>query len=194
MKTQTFSLSKLSSGLTLDQLYVVKHRILDRIGMDRLLARLLAVGITPNKLTALSLALGLVAAYFAFQHQIIFAVCMSNRLFLDGLDGYFARRFHLQTRLGARLDHWGDLGISALILLSGALFSPQQLLSSLALVVYLGEFMLLKFNNLLEKKFPASWFILFFALGAYRPGLVVQIIYQIGSFIYFRLFIAKKEK
>jgi hypothetical protein len=173
---------------SLDKLYEFKEAALNRLGVDRLLSRLLALGITPNKLTALSLALGAASVVLLFRHPLGFAVCILHRFALDGLDGYFARRFHLQSVLGDRLDHWGDLSINAALLGSSLLYSDFPGLSVLALFAYLGEYGLLKMQNLLARRFPTGIFIFFFIAGLYGPGLAFQILYQIGSHIHFRLF------
>lgn len=42
--------------------------------------------------------------------QELFAVFIAISLFTDFLDGVIARVFHLQTKIGARLDSWADTG------------------------------------------------------------------------------------
>lgn len=180
-------------AVTLDQLYGVKQGLLNKLGVDRFLGFLLSKGITPNKLTTISLGFSALAVVFVFRHPLAFSFCVVQRFLLDGLDGYFARRFNLQTVLGHRLDHWGDLGFSVALLGSAVISSDFPILASLSLLVYVGEYWLLRAENLLARKFPSGVFIFFFVGGLYGPGLTYQILYQVGSYLYFRFVIKTRE-
>lgn len=64
----------------------------------------------PNLLSSLRILLVPVLLVLAwYQQQAVFLGVLAIALVTDGLDGYFARRLHQQTALGAKLDSWGDL-------------------------------------------------------------------------------------
>jgi len=95
--------------------------MLDRLlrpAKDRLLlgpARLLA-GVHPNWITALSLAVGLTAAWAAWSglFRVALLAWLANRT-LDGLDGLVARLDERATDLGGYLDLLADFLVYALI-------------------------------------------------------------------------------
>jgi phosphatidylglycerophosphate synthase len=74
--------------------------------------RLVTTRITPNAMTLVSLAVGLLGATFFLSTGRVFQVA-GSQLFLahsnlDGCDGELARLKFLESRTGARLDFWGD--------------------------------------------------------------------------------------
>ena len=74
--------------------------------------RLVTTRITPNAMTLVSLAVGLLGASFFLSTGRVFQV-VGSLLFLahsilDGCDGELARLKFLESRTGARLDFWGD--------------------------------------------------------------------------------------
>jgi len=74
--------------------------------------RLAATRITPNVMTAVSVALGLCGAPFflaqASPLQTIGALLILAHSVLDGCDGELARLKFLESRAGALFDFWGD--------------------------------------------------------------------------------------
>ncbi len=74
--------------------------------------RLAATRITPNAVTLISIAIGLVAAPFFLSSsppwQIVGALLFLLHSIVDGCDGELARLKFLQSRSGAILDFWGD--------------------------------------------------------------------------------------
>ena len=57
----------------------------------------------------------------------LFSVFITISFLTDILDGWIARAFHLQTRIGARLDSWADLGTYILAFLAIYLFKWQEI-------------------------------------------------------------------
>jgi phosphatidylglycerophosphate synthase len=57
----------------------------------------------------------------------LFSVFITVSFLTDILDGWIARAFHLQTRIGARLDSWADLGTYILAFLAIYLFKWQEI-------------------------------------------------------------------
>jgi phosphatidylglycerophosphate synthase len=73
---------------------------------------LIRTAITPNAMTAISAAVGLVAAPFFLSTEPVWQLCGAllflAHSILDGCDGEIARLKFLQSRYGAVLDFWGD--------------------------------------------------------------------------------------
>lgn len=74
--------------------------------------RLVGTSITPNAMTLVSLAVGLLAAPFFLSvdplHQVVGSLLFLSHSILDGCDGELARLKFLESPAGARLDFWGD--------------------------------------------------------------------------------------
>jgi phosphatidylglycerophosphate synthase len=74
--------------------------------------RLVATRITPNVMTLVSLAVGLLGAPFFLSaeplHQVVGGLLFLTHSILDGCDGELARLKFLESPIGARLDFWGD--------------------------------------------------------------------------------------
>jgi phosphatidylglycerophosphate synthase len=74
--------------------------------------RLAGTRVTPNAMTVVSVAIGLLGAPFfltsAAAHQIIGALLFLAHSILDGCDGELARLKFQESRAGAVFDFWGD--------------------------------------------------------------------------------------
>jgi len=74
--------------------------------------RLMHTGITPNHMTGVSMALGLIGAacFLSPAHgmQIMGALFFLAHSILDGCDGELARLKFMESRLGGKLDFWSD--------------------------------------------------------------------------------------
>jgi CDP-diacylglycerol--glycerol-3-phosphate 3-phosphatidyltransferase len=66
----------------------------------------------------------------------LFAVFITISLLTDILDGWIARRFKLQTAIGARLDSWADLGTYILAFMAIYYFKWEEIRPH-ALIFYL---------------------------------------------------------
>jgi len=73
---------------------------------------LVRTDITPNQMTAVSVAIGLLGALFFLSsipaYQLTGALLFLLHSILDGCDGEIARLKYLESRLGGILDFWGD--------------------------------------------------------------------------------------
>lgn len=73
----------------------------------------------PSAITLASQGLALFAcARVASLSLVAFAALLALSLVLDGLDGYAARRLGAVSRVGARLDHAGDVAVCAVLLVT----------------------------------------------------------------------------
>ena len=69
------------------------------------------LGMTPNQVTALSIACELAAIWFLVKRQPLpFAAFAALGVFFDYADGHYARSDNMVTRLGDLLDHGSDWG------------------------------------------------------------------------------------
>jgi phosphatidylglycerophosphate synthase len=65
----------------------------------------------PNILSLYRILMFPVLLYFLWQgNRPLFVLLLAINLITDILDGYIARRFNMQTAIGARLDSWADVG------------------------------------------------------------------------------------
>lgn len=74
--------------------------------------------ITPNIVTTIGVISSLIGAYFLYEHKIyLFILFYLFAYFCDCLDGYMARKYNKQTKLGDYYDHVTDIIQMALIFL-----------------------------------------------------------------------------
>lgn len=178
--------------LTLSKLYTYKDKVFTKLRLEEPLEFLIKSGLTPNKLTLINIIIGLISVLFLFKSSLIFACLFVTNRLLDILDGYMARKFNLKSDLGDKLDHWGDLALIIALLSKTIFFSEWYILSLIALFTYIAEYLLLKKQKLLDKKFPSGIFVYFFIFGIYQIGLIYQVFYQIISYAYFQVHLKKR--
>jgi phosphatidylglycerophosphate synthase len=81
--------------------------------------RLVGTEITPNQMTGISVAIGVVGALFflstAPPYQLIGALLFLLHSILDGCDGEIARLKYLESRFGGLLDFWGDNAVHSAV-------------------------------------------------------------------------------
>jgi cardiolipin synthase (CMP-forming) len=78
-------------------------------------------------------------------NEKLFAVFITISLVTDFLDGFIARRFHLQTKIGAKLDSWADLGTYILAFLAIYLFKWQEIKPYSFILILFAVIMLLSY-------------------------------------------------
>lgn len=84
----------------------------------------------PNFITSLNLLCGIIALFFAFSNEMITAaIFVFLGIFFDFFDGFFARLFKVESKVGLELDSLADVvtsgvvpGVVMMQLLSEALF------------------------------------------------------------------------
>ena len=80
----------------------------------------------PNLLSLLRIALvPVLALAAAFYQADLFLLVLAISLLSDLLDGYFARKLHQVTELGARLDSWADMATYAMMIIGLYLIWPS---------------------------------------------------------------------
>jgi CDP-diacylglycerol--glycerol-3-phosphate 3-phosphatidyltransferase len=141
----------------------------------------------PNILSFYRLISFPVLLYFAINRiERVFVVLLIINLVTDILDGFIARKFNMQTELGARLDSIADIGtyilaITGIFIFKIDDFSPYltSFLVFIALFVFSNLLSLLKF-----KRFPSlhlySW-----KIGGYIQGFFFFVLFAFGFNTYF---------
>jgi len=72
---------------------------------------------TPNILTTISFASGLLSSYFYIKNKYLFSgIFILLDVFFDDFDGYYARKYDMVTKFGDWYDHITDLIVFILIL------------------------------------------------------------------------------
>jgi len=80
----------------------------------------------PNLLSLLRIGLvPVLALAAAFNQADLFLLVLAISLLSDLLDGYFARKLHQVTELGARLDSWADMATYAVMIIGLYLIWPS---------------------------------------------------------------------
>ena len=90
----------------------------------------------PNLITLARLLLAPIMALFAWwQAPALFLGCFAAALLSDFTDGLLARARHSESRLGARLDTWGDAATGIAALLGAWLLWPEVIRREAVLIV-----------------------------------------------------------
>jgi cardiolipin synthase len=80
----------------------------------------------PNMLSLYRLAsVPFICILIGLGHDMVFAVLFTINQITDILDGYIARRYKLQTDIGALLDSYADIGSYVIAFLAILKFHPQ---------------------------------------------------------------------
>lgn len=70
---------------------------------------------TPNMITTVGLAVGLLSIYFLYKENYVLAFLLFwLSYYLDCLDGFYARKYNMITKFGDYYDHIRDLLVGAL--------------------------------------------------------------------------------
>lgn len=97
-----------------------------------------AMRFTPNQITVIGTIFGLLSAYFIYKNNPWAAIALLwISYFFDCLDGYYARRYDMCTKMGDYFDHIRDVLINVLIvaLLFKNLDNKHRLILSVILVL-----------------------------------------------------------
>ena len=93
---------------------------------------------TPNEITVIGTIFGVIGCYFIWKNKPIIAILLLwISYFFDCLDGYYARRYNMCTKLGDYFDHIRDILLHILItsLLYMKLKTVQQRCVFISIVV-----------------------------------------------------------
>jgi cardiolipin synthase (CMP-forming) len=75
----------------------------------------------------------------------LFSIFITICLITDILDGFIARTFHMQTKMGARLDSWADLGVYILAFTAIYIFKWDEIKQHAWMLILFGLVMFLSY-------------------------------------------------
>ncbi len=147
----------------------------------------------PNVITSYRLFMAPVILYFIISGQeSLFAIFLVINLLTDAIDGYIARRFKMETEIGARLDAFADYFTYVLVFIGLFVFKLDDLrpylvsaiifVSMLVLTVIVSLIKFRKFHSyhtITEKSggyIQAIFFICLFTIGLIAPLYYFMII------------------
>lgn len=175
--------------ITLLHIHQKKMEILEKMGVGRWCDWLeKRTPIRPNHITSFNLMIGAGACVSLFNEVRLTSLLIILMMLIDGFDGYFATRNNLKTRMGAILDHGGDLTIGVIMLLKSYWYFGETWMILLP-IFFVGEWILIWWNEWQEEKFPERDFIYLYIFGWYWQGLILQLVLQpmiLGYFLYNR--------
>ncbi len=140
----------------------------------------------PNLITSFRLLVFPLILYFVFTgNEKLFAIFLIISLISDIIDGFIARRFHMETETGAKLDSFAD-NLNYLLVFAGLIvFKMEELRPYLfSFILFMGMLVLTVIVSLIKfRKFPSfhlymtkiggyvqgAFFICLFTLGFYAP-------------------------
>jgi CDP-diacylglycerol--glycerol-3-phosphate 3-phosphatidyltransferase len=150
----------------------------------------------PNVITSYRLFMAPVILYFIISGQeYLFAIFLVINLLTDVVDGYIARRFKMETEIGARLDAVADYSTYVLVFIGLFVFKLDDLrpylvsaiifVSMLVLTVIVSLIKFRKFHSyhtIIEKSggyVQAVFFICLFSIGLIAPLYYFMIVFGI---------------
>lgn len=140
----------------------------------------------PNLITSFRILVSPLILYFIFSgNEKLFAVFLIINLLSDIIDGFVARRFHMESETGAKLDSFAD-NINYLLAFTGLLVFKMDDLRPhfVSFIVFVSMLALTVIVSLIKfRKFPSfhlyttkiggyiqgAFFICLFTLGFYAP-------------------------
>ena len=150
----------------------------------------------PNVITSYRLFMAPIILYFIISGQEnLFAIFLVINLLTDAIDGYIARRFKMETEIGARLDAVADYFTYILVFIGLFVFKLDDLrpylvsaiifVSMLVLTVIVSLIKFRKFHSyhtIIEKSggyVQAVFFICLFSIGLIAPLYYFMIVFGI---------------
>jgi CDP-diacylglycerol--glycerol-3-phosphate 3-phosphatidyltransferase len=133
-----------------------------------------------------------VVMYFVISGQErIFAILLVINLVTDVLDGFIARTFKLQSRFGAMLDSYADIGmyisaITGVLVFKADEFAPHLMSFSVFILFFLAP-KIISFYKF--KEFP-SFHLYSSKIGGYMQGFFFMLLFTLGfNVIYYYVMI-----
>jgi cardiolipin synthase len=144
----------------------------------------------PNLITTYRLLMVPVILYFAISgREKLFAIFLVINLVSDIIDGYIARRFKMETEIGARLDSFADNFNYLLAFIGFFVFKMDDFRPHIvSLIIFISMLVLTVIVSLIKfRKFP-SYHLYTTKVGGYIQGAFFIFLFFIGfitPFYYF---------
>jgi len=134
----------------------------------------------PNFLSLYRLLIFPVILFFGLIHQErLFSILITISLITDVLDGFIARRFNMQTELGARLDSIADFGTYIVAIVGIFLFKSSDFhpyLNSFAFFVFF--LLLAHILSLIKFRRLPSLHLYSWKIGGYIQGVFFIVLFN----------------
>jgi CDP-diacylglycerol--glycerol-3-phosphate 3-phosphatidyltransferase len=144
----------------------------------------------PNLITIYRLLAFPLILYFAIAgKESLFAIFLIINLVSDAIDGFIARRFNMETEIGAKLDSFADNLTYVLVFVGIYIFKLEELLPyKVSFLIFIGILLLTVVLSLVKfGKFP-SLHMYITKIGGYIQGAFFICLFTIGfvtPFYYF---------
>jgi len=122
-------------------------------------------------------------------YEQLFVILLCINLITDILDGFIARRFNMQTAIGAKLDSLADFGMYIQAFLGVYLFKSTEFAPHIfSFSIFIGLFIACMVFSLVKfKQFPSlhlySW-----KIGGYIQGIFFFVLFVFNFYTYFYYF------
>jgi CDP-diacylglycerol--glycerol-3-phosphate 3-phosphatidyltransferase len=129
--------------------------------------------------------------YFAVAgKETLFAIFLVINLVSDALDGFIARRFNMETEIGARLDSFADNLTYILVFIGICVFKLEEFLPYIvSFLFFIGVLLLTVIFSLIKfRKFP-SLHLYITKIGGYIQGTFFICLFTIGFITPFYYFV-----
>ena len=146
----------------------------------------------PNLITTYRLLMVPVILYFAISgREKLFAIFLVINLVSDIIDGYIARRFKMETEIGAKLDSFADNFNYVLAIIGFFVFKMEDFRPHIvSLIIFLSMLVLTVIVPLIKfRRFP-SYHLYTTKVGGYIQGAFFICLFTIGfitPFYYFMI-------
>jgi len=146
----------------------------------------------PNLITLYRLLMVPVILYFAISgREKLFAIFLIINLLSDIVDGYIARRFKMETEIGAKLDSFADNFNYVLAFIGLIIFKLEDFRPHIAsLIVFISMLLITVIVPLIKfRRFP-SYHLYTTKIGGYIQGAFFICIFTVGfitPFYYFMI-------
>lgn len=145
----------------------------------------------PNLISVYRLLVFPLILYFAIAgKESLFAIFLVINLLSDAIDGYIARRFKMETELGAKLDSFADNLTYLLVFFGIYVFKLEEFLPhKVSFLIFMGSLLFTVFLSLIRfGKFP-SFHLYTTKIGGYIQGAFFICLFTVGFITPFYYFV-----
>jgi CDP-diacylglycerol--glycerol-3-phosphate 3-phosphatidyltransferase len=145
----------------------------------------------PNLITIYRLLVFPLILYFVIAgKESMFAIFLVINLLTDAIDGFIARRFKMETEIGAKLDSFADNLTYVLVFVGIYVFKLEEFLPyKISLLIYIGMLLFTVIFSLIKfGKFP-SLHMYITKIGGYLQGAFFICLFTVGFITPFYYFV-----
>lgn len=145
----------------------------------------------PNLITVYRLlAFPLILCFAITGKESLFAIFLVINLVTDAIDGFIARRFKMETEIGAKLDSFADNLTYVLVFVGIYVFKLEEFLPyKISLLIYIGMLLFTVIFSLIKfGKFP-SLHMYITKIGGYLQGAFFICLFTVGFITPFYYFV-----